>query len=143
MKSLIIVLIVLSSVGCSKSSSDYNSDYVNYLYDSLGISYKENRKDFFLILNPNSKCFGCYKKGYETIKNIQQQENSFIITDQLVSRSIEAKNDKNVIIDSTKRFFLLNPHERYTNLFFTVYNKKIIEKVEISGLNTDTIYTFY
>jgi len=143
MKSLFCLLIsVLFLYGCGNEHNKYHPKVLEYISDSLGIKFGDKSEQYVLVLNPKNNCMGCYRKAYQKIKEIQEEEKIYVITDELTSRSIGGKESVYFIIDYEKELFDINADYPIQNKFYVIQNDRIIKQVTITPTNIDTIDTF-
>ncbi|MFT6948039.1 MAG: hypothetical protein ACJARP_002472 [Vicingaceae bacterium] len=142
-KSLFCLLIsVLFLCACGSEHNKYHAKVVEYIRENLGIQFQDKSEQYVLVLNPYNNCVGCHYKAYQKIKEIQNEEKVFVITDELTSRSIGGAESDYFVIDYEKELFDINADYPIQNKFYVIQNNQIINQVTITPTNIDTIDTF-
>lgn len=124
---------------CQRKDLNFNTATASYIFDTLNVEKKVDEDQYFLILNPNNNCIGCYKSSYMKIQELRKRNDVQIITDEKTARIINNRDDKNLIIDYKRNIFRINPNQRISNKFLVVKNGRIREKVILHADNIDTL----
>lgn len=143
MKSSFYLLIsVLFLHACRSEHNKYHKKVVEYIGERLEVNFQSDSEQYVLVLNPYNNCLGCHYKAYQKIKEIQNEENVYVITDELTSRSIGGEESEYFIIDYEKKLFDINADYPIQNKFYVIQNNQIVNQVTITPSNIDTIDTF-
>lgn len=134
MKKLILIINVLFFICCNNQPSE---KYGNYIYKTLNVQCENDKKEYFVILNPNTRCASCYLGA---INNVTRMSNKFkitIITNYDISRYIKDSSITKIIDD--ENIESVNPDENFNSKFLIFKNKELLFQRTVSTPNVDSL----
>lgn len=136
MKKLILLISIIFITSCSKNRK--TEKYSDYIYNTLGVKSVKDKNEYFIILNPNSRCTACYLGAINSVVKSSNKYDITIITNYDISRYIEDTTITK-IIDDDKNIIKSNPKESFNSKFLKFRNQELIFDRTISTVNTDSI----
>ena len=63
--SILLVCSFILLICCNAINENSDKPVINYIYNKLDMPRSVNEKQYFLILDPNYPCIGCYVKSFQ------------------------------------------------------------------------------
>ena len=141
MKSLIAAFSCIVFVSC-KNEISFDEKLSSYIYDTLNSKFIKNKEQYFITLNPNTRCWACYQGVIRSMLKSNLQNDVTIITSFDIERFINDSNTS-ILVDDYLRIFNINPNEELNSQFLIFYNKNLVFQKAITNSNTDSLYFYH